>query len=163
MKEIVAQYAAYNLWANERLLKLILSLDENSLQQVVPSSFPGLYATFLHIWDAESIWWQRIKLHEQIIVPSKTFNPNMQEVANGLINQSRQWSEWVQHATAPQLEHVFAYFNLKQEYCKNPVWNTLMHVFNHSTYHRGQAVTILHQVGVSRIPETDFIAWSRKK
>ena len=163
MKEILTDYAAYNLWANERLLKVVLGLDENTQQQVVASSFPGLYATFLHIWDAESIWWQRIKLHEQIIVPSKSFNPNMQEVANGLINQSKQWSEWVQHATVPQLEHVFAYLNMKQEYCKSPIWKTVLHVVNHGTYHRGQIVTLLHQVGVSKIPETDYFVWNRKK
>jgi uncharacterized damage-inducible protein DinB len=36
-----------------------------------------------------------------------------------------------------------------------------MHVFNHGTYHRGQLVTMLRQVGVTEIPQTDYIAFVR--
>src|SRR6266498_3306860 len=96
MKEILQQYASYNLWANERLLNLVLTQDESLHKQVVPGSFPTLYATFLHIWDVESIWWQRIKLQEHIVLPSESSNPDMKEVAEGLLSQSKQWETWVQ-------------------------------------------------------------------
>ena len=62
MKEVLAQYASYHLWANERLLKVVLGLEDNKHQEVVASSFPGLYATFLHIGDAEIVCWQRMKM-----------------------------------------------------------------------------------------------------
>jgi len=163
MKEILQQYSSYNYWANERLLNLPLALDESLHKQIVPGSFPTLYATFLHIWDTESIWWQRIKLQERIIVPSESSNPDMKEVADGLLSQSKQWETWVHHTTEALLEHVVAYYNSKKEYFKNPVWKSLMHLFNHSTYHRGQVVTILHNLNIIKIPNTDFIAWSRKK
>lgn len=163
MKEILQQYASYNCWANERLLNLVLSLDENLQKQNAPSSFPSLYETILHIWDAESIWWQRMKLQERIFAPSDSFISTMTEVANGLLNQSRQWDEWVQNATPASLDHVFAYYNSKKEYFKNPVWKTLLHVFNHSSYHRGQAVTLLHELNIQKIPNTDFIGWTRRK
>jgi uncharacterized damage-inducible protein DinB len=39
----------------------------------------------------------------------------------------------------------------------------LLHLFNHNTYHRGQLVTMLRQLGMDKIPATDFIVWSRKK
>src|SRR5213595_2191312 len=108
MKEILQQYASYNYWANERLLNLVLALDKSLQKQTVPASFPTLYATFLHIWDAESIWWQRIKLQERIIVPSESSNPEMKEVGEGLLNQSKQWETWVHNATEASLEHVVA-------------------------------------------------------
>ena len=115
MKEILSQFAAYNTWANQKLFDLILTLPEEKQLQELPSSFKNLYTTMLHMWDAESVWWQRMKLQEQIILPSKAFHPdpNLQEVANGLLNQSKQWKEWVSNATGPQLEHVFAYYNSK--------------------------------------------------
>lgn len=163
MKEILQQYASYNLWANERLLNLVLTQDESLHKRVVPGSFPTLYATFLHIWDVESIWWQRIKLQEHIIVPSESSTPDMKEVADSLLNQSKQWETWVHSATEASLEHVFAYYNSKKEYFKNPVWKALINLFNHGTYHRGQVVTILHHLNIIKIPNTDFIAWSRKK
>ncbi|MCW3088046.1 MAG: hypothetical protein JWQ78_1432, partial [Sediminibacterium sp.] len=37
----------------------------------------------------------------------------------------------------------------------------LLHLFNHGTYHRGQLVTLLRQVGVEEIPRTDYIEFSR--
>jgi len=35
-------------------------------------------------------------------------------------------------------------------------------VFNHSTYHRGQLVTMMRQLGETNVPVTDFIAFARK-
>jgi uncharacterized damage-inducible protein DinB len=68
MKELLQKIALYNMWAHELLLNTCLKLNEEEQQQAIASSFPGIYATWLHIWDAESIWWQRMKLHEQIVV-----------------------------------------------------------------------------------------------
>ena len=39
----------------------------------------------------------------------------------------------------------------------------ILHAINHNTYHRGQIVTMLRQLGVEKIPATDFIVWSRRK
>jgi uncharacterized damage-inducible protein DinB len=39
----------------------------------------------------------------------------------------------------------------------------LLHLFNHGTYHRGQLVTMLRELGIEKIPPTDFIVWSRRK
>lgn len=163
MKELLKQMAAYNLWANQKLMELINALPENLQQQEMASSFKSLYHTTLHMWDAESTWWQRMKLHERIIVPSQNFQGSMKDVSNGLLQQNRQWQDWVNQATDPMLDHVFQYYNLKKESFKQPVFQVLIHVFNHGTYHRGQLVNMLRQLGAEKIPQTDFIVWSRKK
>lgn len=163
MKEILEQYASYNVWANQTLLKPVLAMNETQQQQIVASSFNSLQSTFLHLWDTESAWWQRIKLQEQIIIPSMALHPTMQEIANGLTDQSKQWEVWVKQSKENMLQHVFGYHNFKGEYFKNPIWQTVMHVFNHSSYHRGQIVTMMHQLEIKKIPNTDFGAWCRKK
>ena len=109
MKELLKQYAAYNIWASQKILDIILALPEEKQIAEVPSSFNSLYKTVLHMLDAESIWWQRMKLQERIIVPSENFNGSMQELANGLLQQSRQWEEWVSNASDLSIEHVFQY------------------------------------------------------
>jgi uncharacterized damage-inducible protein DinB len=164
MKELLRQYAAYNIWANQKLTELILSLTEEQQHKEIASSFNGLHKTILHLWDAESIWWQRMKLHERIIRPSENFNGSTKDIVNGLLNQSRQWEEWVNSASDLSISHVFQYQTTKKEQFKLPIYQMLLHLFNHGTYHRGQLVTILHQLGVEKInPQTDFIVWSRKK
>src|SRR6185436_10124024 len=163
MKDLLSQLATYNIWANQKLLETILALPEEKQKQELPSSFKSLYTTVFHMWDAESIWWQRMKLHERIIRPSDNFNSSMKDVANGLLQQNQQWQEWVNTATEPILDHVFQYYNQKKESFKQPIFQMLLHVFNHGSYHRGQLVNMLRQLGIEKIPPTDFIVWSRKK
>ena len=163
MKDLLSQFAAFNVWANQKLLDAILALPEEKQKQELPSSFKSLYSTLFHMWDAESIWWQRMKLNERIIRPSDSSNLTIKDVANGLLHQNRLWQEWLDSATTPMIDHVFQYYNQKKESFKQPVFQMLMHVFNHGTYHRGQLVNMLRQLGVEKIPQTDFIIWSRKK
>ena len=113
--------------------------------------------------DADSIWWQRMKMNERINIPSENFNGTMKEVTDGLLQQSKLWEEWVSNASDLSLDHVFQYYNTKKEHFKMPVYQMLHHVFNHGTYHRGQLVNMLRQLDVEKIPSTDFSFWSRKK
>lgn len=162
MKELLQPFAEYNYWANKRITDAILQMDEATHQQHVPNSFTNLYATILHMWDAESIWWQRMKLHEKLLIPSQTFNPNMKEAINGLISQSQLWADFVTSASEMKLLHVFEYKNSHKEIFRQPLNEVVLHVFNHGTYHRGQLVTMMHALGQAKIPPTDFIVWSRK-
>ncbi len=163
MKELLGQYAAYNLWANKCITDLILSLDVAQHRQNVESSFPTLYATVLHMWVAETAWWQRVMRQEKIIIPAETDNPSMQDVVLGLLQQSAQWEEWVKNASDIMLMNVYEYQNSKKELFSQAVYETVMHVMNHSTYHRGQLVTMMRTLGVKTIPQTDFMVFIRNK
>ncbi len=162
MKELMLQYASYNLWAHKQLLKPVLQLSEEQVMMPLNSSFASVHATLLHLWDAEAIWWQRVNMKEKVDVPSLSFNPVIKEVADGLLAQSTEWLNWVSDAKELMLQHEFMYRNSKKEQFKQPTWQVLLHMFNHATYHRGQVVTLLRQLAVKDIPATDFIAWSRK-
>jgi len=163
MKEIFVSYSGYHLWANQLLLDVIVPLSEEQHHREVVSSFSSLYKTVLHMWDAESIWWQRMKLQERIHRPSSDFTGDMKELSQQLLHQDRQWVEWIGGAQEHVLQHVFQYQTTKKETFKQPIYQMLLHLFNHGTYHRGQLVTLLRQNGIEKIPPTDFIVWSRKK
>ena len=55
------------------------------------------------------------------------------------------------------------------EYVRNgvryaqPFSQTFQHLVNHGTYHRGQVVTMLRQLGVQGPPSTDLIAFYREQ
>jgi uncharacterized damage-inducible protein DinB len=100
--------------------------------------------------------------HAQLLIPSKEFNPTMKEAVNGLLNQSREWSSWLNRVTVEQLQNQFHYKNLKGEAFTSDVWQVVHHLFNHGTYHRGQLVTMMRELGATEIPSTDFIYWYRK-
>jgi uncharacterized damage-inducible protein DinB len=162
MKELLQQYAAYNLWANQTLLELILRLPQQQQIAEVPSSFNSLQKTIVHLWNAEAVWWQRVKLVEKVIAPQEAFTGDLKTAASAVFEQDRKWLEWVQTSPERMFQHEFIYQNSKRETFKQPVFQVLLHVFNHSTYHRGQLVNILRQLGVQNLPATDFSAWGRK-
>ena len=163
MKDLLQQFATYNIWANKKIMELVLSLPEEKQMAEVPSSFNSLYKTVLHMWDAESVWWQRMKLHERLIIPSENFKGTTKDAVNGLMQQSHQWFDWISSASDIALDHVFQYQNSKKEQFKQPIYQMLLHVFNHGTYHRGQLINMLRQLGIEKLPQTDFVVWSRKK
>ncbi|MCY7292102.1 MAG: hypothetical protein LH615_07960, partial [Ferruginibacter sp.] len=85
------------------------------------------------------------------------------ELTNHLIAQSKQWKEWIDIATEAALAHEFIYINSKKDQFKQPVYEMILHLFNHQTYHRGQLITMLRQVDEKNIPNTDLISFMRKK
>ncbi|MGB4843524.1 MAG: DinB family protein [Ferruginibacter sp.] len=163
MKEVLKQYAAYTIWANQKIFDCMSNLSDEQINQEITSSFPSLSKTILHMWNAEAIWWQRLKLEEKIIVPGDNFTGSFTELIKQVNQQSIIWKEWVDNATETQLQHVFFYRNTKREEFKQPVYELLLHIMNHGTYHRGQLVTMLRQLGVDKIPSTDFTTFCRKK
>ncbi len=163
MKELLQQFSAYNIWANNLLARVIRNLPVELHEKEIPSSFSSLKKTILHMWSAESIWWQRINLEERIMAPADNFNGDCYDVLEELKNQNMQWHEWVTKTLEHQLQQVFQYQNFKGENFSQPIYQMLLHLFNHGTYHRGQIVNILRQLGVEKVPQTDFIVWSRKR
>jgi uncharacterized damage-inducible protein DinB len=163
MKELLMQYAAYNSWAHKKIFDALKQLSDEQISQEVESSFNSIFKTVLHLLDAESIWWQRIKLAEHIEKPSDSFSGNFEALQQKLLDQSKLWEEWVGNAGEHQLQHVFAYQNSKKEQFKQPMYQMLLHLFNHGTYHHGQLITMMRQMGAAKIPETDFIVFSRMK
>lgn len=159
MKELLSQLAAYNSWANQRLIDAILSQPEEISQKEFPSSFKSIQATLLHMWDAESIWWQRMKLQETVTAPSNNFKGSTRDIATALLHQNKLWETWIGNASNAAFEHVFMYYSSKREPVKMPILQMLLQVFNHGTYHRGQLVNMLRQAGVQKIPQTDFLIW----
>ena len=157
MKDILLNYAAYNVWANVKMTETLKKLPDAQSDLEIISSFDSIRKTSYHLWDAESIWYQRLHLVEQTVKPSGSFQGSFADACGLWEKQSRLLQEWVEKAAPVRLEHVVAYYNSRKQYCKLTVIELLMHAFNHATYHRGQLVTMLRQAGVNKIPVTDYI------
>jgi uncharacterized damage-inducible protein DinB len=68
--------------------------------------------------------------------------------------------ELVESLTADTLDNPIAYATTRGQPFAEPLWQQMQHLVNHSSYHRGQIVTLLRQLGVSPIG-TDLIAYYR--
>jgi len=155
--------AKYNVWANKRLIDVLLKMEEEKLDKEIISSFPSLRSTVYHIWGAEFLWLQRIQLAEQPVYMPYVFKGTFEEACSDWQAVSGVLADFIERQFDDKaLEHVFQYYNSEKKSFKNRVCEVLQHVFNHSTYHRGQLVTMLRQSGVEKIPETDFTAFLRR-
>ncbi len=162
MKQLLQQYAAYNIWANKKIIETANLLSEEQINKEIVSSFPSVYKTILHLMEVENVWWERLKLVEHTTL-SGWFTGNFDELSKKLLELSQQWHNWIQQTNEVNISHVFAYQNSKKEHFKQPVYEMLLHLFNHQTFHRGQIITMFRQLGLDKIPPTDFVVFSRSK
>jgi uncharacterized damage-inducible protein DinB len=162
MKQLLQQYAAYNTWANKRIVETANQLPQEQINKEIVSSFPSVYRTIMHMMEVENIWWERLNLVEKT-TPSGWFAGDFNELSKKLLQLSQQWHDWIRDANDTNITHVFAYYSFRKEYFKQPVYEMLLHLFNHQTFHRGQLITMFRQLGIDKIPPTDFIVYSRKK
>lgn len=164
MKELLQQYAEYNVWANKKMIDAMLKLEGGLADKEITSSFPSIRATVFHTWSAEFIWLQRLQLAEHPVWLAGDYQGTFGEACGDWQKVSAALVQFVEKQFDDKaFTHVLQYYDLKKNSHKTPVFQVLQHVFNHSTYHRGQLVTMLRQVGATEIPGTDFIAFARKK
>ena len=163
MKQLLQQYAAYNVWANNRIMETANQLSEQQVNKEMVSSFASVYKTVLHLMKVEDVWWQRLQLNAHTNIADKIFDGDFNELSAKLLQLSQQWYNWVEQANETEISNVFAYQNSMLQNFKQPVYEMLLHLFNHQTLHRGQLITMFRQLGVDKISPTDFIVFTRKE
>jgi uncharacterized damage-inducible protein DinB len=159
VQELLQNYARYNQWAHKKLLDLIGTLSNEQHHAVVPSSFDTVYKTVFHVWGAESLWLGRLNL-SPIIITGDPFNESMGKLSNALEAVDQLWVEWVESKNDERLNEKLNYTNKAGLPFVQSYDLLLQHIFNHSTYHNGQLVTMLRALAVKNLPSTDFVAWT---
>ena len=71
---------------------------------------------------------------------------------------NRDYETFMNSLTPERLDEDLAYLNRAGERYSYPLWQQMVHVVNHSTYHRGQVTTLLRQLG-SEPAVTDFLVY----
>ena len=160
MKKLLLSYAEYNLWANEQLTVVLNNIDKPLHFETVISSFPNLFATLEHIWQAEYVWKLRILNQGPSVKPSFP-TKETKALVETLLQVNKEWIEFVHTISDEKLEEIVNYNNWQGTPFSTPVWQIIHHVFNHSTFHRGQLITMLRQLGVTTLPSTDYITYTR--
>ncbi len=144
-----------------QLGSIALALDGNAFDAEVNSSFKSIRKTFLHIWDAEYIWLSRIQEVQLKEVPSKFFNGSKDGLIKQMLDTSSAFDEMGECQDILSLEKVVEYKMMNGDNGRSKIFEAILHCMNHSTYHRGQLVTLFRQAGVTEIPSTDLIKFTR--
>jgi len=159
MNQRYLDYALYNIWANDRLVNDLLEQDDQILNQELMGSYPTIRATLLHIWFAEAGWLSRLNENGWDTKKVNEFSGSNRELYIEWQKTSEDFKDFTSTAELDkeiQFEHKGEKFSI-------PSREIIQTVFNHGSYHRGQVVMMMRQLGVDKIAQTDYIEWVREK
>lgn len=156
----IHKHLTFNAWANRQLANVLREVDDEIYFKENISSFASIANTVLHTWGAQFIWLKRMQgeslgAFPHIGVKDKTIS------LDGLVNSSEDIQQFVASKDEMFLTSTYSYKNLKGDPFEDSYEDTLFHVVNHSTYHRGQVITMLRLAGVEHVVSTDLIHYLR--
>jgi len=148
----------YNQWANTRILDAAVPLSREEFVSPIPSSFPSVRDTLVHVLWAEWIWLQRWKGESPKVVFLAGDYSDAGAIRSRWIELQAEQADFFRSLDAAALTRTVRYVNLRGETWEYPLWKQMLHVVNHSSYHRGQAATMLRQLGRTP-PSTDLLVF----
>ncbi len=152
----------FNYWAKARMLGAVDALSEELLYNDLKTSFGTLHGTLVHICAAEDVWLQRLTGTASPKFLAAADMPNYTAVKSKWGEVEKGMLSYVHSLNEEQLQKTFTFLNIKGEPVSNVLWQTLQHLVNHGTYHRGQITSMIRQLGGTPA-NTDLIGFYRQK
>ncbi len=152
----------FNLWADLRTLDASSSLTGEQFTRNLGSSFGSVRDTLVHLYGAEWVWNERIQGRSPTALVSGATFPDFASVRVKLEEMDRYYIDFVSRLTPEDLDRVMHYKSFAGDAFSNPLWQSLHQLTNHASYHRGQVVTMLRQLGVKPV-STDLIGFYREQ
>ncbi len=163
LDSLLKDYAEFNLWANSKMVAWLREKPLALLRQEIPSSFPSLEKTLLHICDGETVWLERLNKRKITEFPSTHFKGTEEEVFTRLMTSSQKFRDHVFLLEEADFSSACEYLQFNGEHYSTPVGEIIQHCMNHGTFHRGQLVTMGRSLGLTDPPKTDFIHYLREE
>ena len=162
MKEHYEMFAAYNMWANDRLCEAIDGVCEEEYFRDCGAFFKSLHGTLNHLIVTDRIWLQRFTGEGE--APDRLNAILFDDF--GTLRQARMLEDrriiaWIGSLDEDALLGTFTYTPITDP---TPVTQrlapTLAHLFNHQTHHRGHLHMTLSVLG-HEPPPLDLIYYLR--
>lgn len=148
MKKYFLKLYNYNYWSNKRVL------GEIQKQRV---SDPKILQLMGHVLAAQYLWLHRIK---GLPAPDVKLwgDYTLERLLHMAEDVGKQWIEFVE--VTDNFDRELTYRNYTNDPYTNNVENIMIHLVNHSSYHRAQVAMLMRQKGFEPI-NTDFITYDR--
>lgn len=160
--EDMRQLYDFNAWANRRSLTAAAALAPEQFTKPMGNSFSSVRDTLAHIYGAEWIWLERFQGRSPSSLPDTTQYPDAATLGERWSELEPRLLQFVRNLTQSDLDRVFQYKTLKFGVYSNPLWQSMQHLVNHGTYHRGQVTTLLRQLGAQPVL-TDLMHFYRER
>ncbi|MBK9104459.1 MAG: DinB family protein [Saprospiraceae bacterium] len=156
MKKFIGNYAAFNEWANHRIVGWLKTLDQELLYTQTPSSYSSIDYTLQHILRTQRFWIRFIGSKDLSDFNWAVREREVENILNELISVSTQMKEEFSAFSESELQEVLHFDRpwAKNDLCR---YEYIVHIINHGTFHRGQIVTMARCLGITEgIVNTDY-------
>lgn len=150
----------YSAWATRRVLESVRSLNAEELHRDLGSSYGGIYGTLAHIFQGDSIWFDRLDGVSTSSLAAYAPDADFAAFSRRWLGVLDRWVSWAETLDIAGWDRIVPYRNTQGETDSQPAWRIALHVVNHASYHRGQITTMLRQLGREPIG-TDLMAYYR--
>jgi len=150
----------YTAWASQKLLDAAADLTEEELNRDFGFSEHSFLGTLVHVFGGDRIWLWRLAGGENPggLSPADRSLAVLQNDWPAIHERLRIWAE---DLTDEGAQAVLNYRDLKGNAHRQAIWQLVLHVVNHGTHHRGQAVGMLRAMGKTP-PAIDLIFYYRQ-
>lgn len=145
-KTQIIELYSYDEWVNKKMLTALGELENEEYIQDLSSSFKSIRDTMVHLLGTEELWlsrWMgekgRTLLNPEDFPTYATFVDRGDDFRNQL-------QVFLVSLTEEDLLEEISYENVQGIAYSLELWKQMLHVTNHSSYHRGQVVTMLRQL-----------------
>jgi uncharacterized damage-inducible protein DinB len=152
------QLARYNVWAQERLLRAVEALDEETYRRDLGLFFRSIHGTLNHLLVGEHhLWFVRFaEGASPRMALDAELEPDRARLAQRLREGAARWAPLIAALPAERWAGMLSYTTMRGTQATLPFAATLAHVFNHGTHHRGQITAALTAAG-QPCPELDLV------
>jgi uncharacterized damage-inducible protein DinB len=150
---------AYNIWANGRFFEALSQLPAEQYERDMHSSHGGIHGTLRHLVSAERFWLARWQKHPDptTVMPQQV--PSLGDLKTHWENTCEEMQQFLATLNDQKLQETLT-TTAQVGTVSTPYWQMIQHVVDHSSYHRGQIVTMLRQLGVTP-PSTGLMRFYR--
>ncbi len=149
---------AYNRWANDKTVGAAGALNAEQLHRNQGSSHRSVFGTLVHILWAEWRWLGRWIAPALGPGPDPSTCKSFDALCSRWAEIERAQAAFLAGLSASALAAPLSYENPPGTSWTYPLGQTLQHLVNHSSYHRGQITTLLRQLGAAPVA-TDLLVF----
>ena len=163
MKSLLLNYLQYNHWANEKMCNYLSGVDEDEILANKKAEYQTIKKVILHVADSEQTWLARLNGKNIPHMHKLDSSGSFAGICSTIRNNSVDFIEFVSGKDDQFLLSVTEYVNLKGRTFSQNNAEIILHCMNHSTFHRGQVMSMLRYVGYTDQSASDFIMFLREK
>jgi uncharacterized damage-inducible protein DinB len=155
---VVREMLLYMLWADRLMLKAVREVSPEDLARDAGVSFGSLLGTMVHMLGSQRLWLSRFSGHPIERRPELADFPDLPSWIQGWEETASAIEAFLAALTPEQLAAEITWVDTEGPVYTRPLWQPVVHMVNHNTYHRGQVVSLLRQLGYEP-PKTDMIRY----